>query len=84
MPAYCLIAYYYHFRTFANHLQVEVHKLLVALGLIGKYEVGRRVDNEGDCCFDAILAQLEDPRIRITLDPIFTTGTTRITTVQGL
>ena len=69
----------YCFRIFANHLQVEVHKLLVALGRDKTYEVGRKVDASGDCCFDALLAQIKDPRIRATLLPIFD----RITTIQG-
>ena len=70
----------FYFRTLANHWQVEAHNLLVASGLARKYKVGRRVDDTGDCGFDALLAQLEDPRIRATIDPIVWRG---ITSIQG-
>jgi len=73
---FCLI----HFRTFANRYQFEIHHLLVALGWASNWEVGRKVDDEGDCGFDAILAQLEDRRIGSTIDPIRLRG---ITTPQG-
>ena len=52
----------------------------MASGLARKYKVGRRVDDTGDCGFDALLAQLEDPRIRATIDPIVWRG---ITSIQG-
>lgn len=69
-----------NFRAFANHFQVEVHQLLVALGKASNWEVGRQVDSMGDCYFDAFLAQLEDPRIRKTIHPLLLRG---ITTPQG-
>ena len=62
-------------------MQVEVHNLLAALGLTESYRVGREVHGFGDCGFDALLAQLEDPRIRATIDPIILRG---ITSIQGL
>ena len=62
-------------------MQAEVHNLLAALGLTGSYRVGREVEGLGDCGFDALLAQLEDPRIRATIDPIILRG---ITSIQGL
>ena len=62
-------------------MQVEVHNLLAALGLTGSYRVGREVKGFGDCGFDALLAQLEDPRIRATIEPIILTD---INSIQGL
>ena len=38
------------------------------------------MDAMGDCYFDAFLAQLQDPRIRMTIDPVLLRG---ITTPQG-
>ena len=70
----------YYFRTFANQLQVEVHKLLVVLGFTGELKVGREVNARGDCLFDSFLAQFEDPRIGPTIHPIFRD----IKTIQGL
>ena len=68
---------HYHFSTLANHYQVEVDSLRRALGL--PLELGRRVDGTGDCFFDAILAQLQDPRIKATIHPMFW----EIKTIQG-
>ena len=65
----------------ANNYQVEVHNLLVALGLETKLRVGRRVDAKGDCGFDDLLAQFEDKRISSTIEPLLLHG---ITTPQGL
>ena len=76
-----ILYFIFLFRTFANHFQVEVHNLLVALGLSGTWKVGRKVEGYGDCGFDALLAQLEDPRIRATIDPILLRD---ITSIQGL
>ena len=52
----------------------------MALGRAPNWEVGREVDAMGDCYFDAFLAQLQDPRIRMTIDPVLLRG---ITTPQG-
>ena len=71
-----LITFQY-FRTLANHHQVAVNSLLIELGL--PLELGRRVDDTGDCYFDALLAQLQDPRIKATIHPMFR----EITTIQG-
>ena len=52
----------------------------MTLGRASNWEVGREVDSMGDCYFDAFLAQLEDQRIRKTIDPLLLRG---ITTPQG-
>lgn len=68
----------------ANIFQIEVHNMLVTLRLHTKLRVGREVNVQGDCGFDALLAQFEDIRISSTVEPRILRILQTISSPQGL